>query len=56
MIASHRLLPHKGGTAVELPFSSEGLFAHIVSMALSRLIREYVATEAGCLKRRCELM
>ena len=54
MIADHRLAPSDGGTEVELSFTSSGLVANLVSMMFSRLIREYVATEARSLKRQCE--
>jgi carbon monoxide dehydrogenase subunit G len=54
MIADHRLAPGDGGTKVELSFSSSGLVANLVSMMFSKLIREYVATEARSLKRQCE--
>ena len=53
MIAGHRLSPHDGATAVELSFTSKGLVAHIVSKVFSRLISNYVATEAKSLKNRC---
>ncbi|MBO0910542.1 MAG: SRPBCC family protein [Acidobacteria bacterium] len=53
-VADHRLVPLHGGTEVELSVSSEGLLANIVGMMFSRLIREYVSTEARSLKRRCE--
>jgi hypothetical protein len=54
MIADHRLVPHDGGTVVELSFASKGLLADLVSMIFSRLIREYVATEARSLQRQCK--
>ena len=54
MIADHRLAPRDGGTEVELSFTSSGLVANLVSMMFSKLIREYVATEARNLKRQCE--
>jgi len=54
MIADHRLVPHDGGTEVELSFASKGFMADIVSTIFSRLIREYVATEARSLRRQCE--
>ena len=55
MIADHRLAPQDGGTEVELSFTSSGLVPNLVSMMFSKLIREYVATEARSLKRQCEL-
>ena len=54
MIADHRLAPRDGGTEVELSFTSSGVVANLVSMMFSKLIREYVATEARSLKRQCE--
>lgn len=54
MIADHRLLARDSGTEVELSFASKGLLADLVSMILSRLIREYVATEARSLERQCK--
>jgi uncharacterized protein YndB with AHSA1/START domain len=54
IIADHRLAPRDGGTEVELSFSSSGVVANLVSMMFSKLIREYVATEARSLKRQCE--
>jgi hypothetical protein len=54
MIADHRLVPCSGGSKVELSFSSEGFAANIVASLFSRIIREYVATEAKSLKRRCD--
>jgi len=55
IIADHRLAPRDGGTEVELSVTSNGLVANLVSMMFSKLIREYVATEARSLKRQCEL-
>ena len=54
MIADHRLAPRDGGTEVELSFTSNGLVANLLSMMFSKLIRDYVATEARSLKRQCE--
>jgi len=54
MIADHRLVPRNGATEVELSFASKGLLADLVSMILAKLIREYVATEARSLQRKCE--
>jgi carbon monoxide dehydrogenase subunit G len=54
MVADHRIAIRDGQTEVELSFSSKGLIADVVSMLLSKTIRKLVATEAGCLKRRCE--
>jgi hypothetical protein len=54
MIADHRLAPVSAGTEVELSFRSTGFLANVVGMLFSKLIREYVATEARSLKQRCE--
>lgn len=54
MIAGHRLSFRDGGTEVELSFTSEGLLAKIVGKMFSKLIRDYVATEAKSLKSRCD--
>ena len=54
MIADHRLVPRNGTTEVELSFASKGFLANLVSMIFSRLIREYVATEARSLQHQCE--
>jgi hypothetical protein len=54
MVAGHRLSPSDGGTEVELSFRSKGLLANIVCKIYSKLISEYVATEAKSLKSRCD--
>jgi hypothetical protein len=54
MIADHRLAPVSAGTEVELSFRSTGFVANVVGMLFSKLIHEYVATEAKSLKQRCE--
>jgi carbon monoxide dehydrogenase subunit G len=54
MVADHRLMPADAGTEVELSFSSNGFLANFVAALFSKLIREYVATEAKSLKRKCE--
>ena len=54
MIADHRLAPRDWGTEVELSLTSSGLFANLLSTMFSKLIRDYVATEARSLKRQCE--
>jgi hypothetical protein len=54
LAAGHRIAPVEGGTEVELSFQSIGLFPGVVSWMFSKRIREYVATEAKCLKQRCE--
>lgn len=54
MIADHRISPGMAGAEVELSFRSSGFLANLVGMVFSKLICEYVATEAMALKRRCE--
>lgn len=54
MTAEHRLSSHDGATEVELSFSSKGLLANIVGKMFSKMISDYVATEAKCLKSRCD--
>jgi len=56
MVANHRIEPGDGATRVELSFVSQGLLANIVGNLFSRMIREYVATEARSLKERCDLL
>jgi uncharacterized protein YndB with AHSA1/START domain len=54
MIADHRISPGKAETEVELSFRSSGFLANLLGMVFSKLICEYVATEAMGLKRHCE--
>jgi carbon monoxide dehydrogenase subunit G len=54
MIADHRVSPSDGGAEVELSFTSKGLLANIVGKVFSKLIRDYVATEAKSLKSKCD--
>ena len=54
MIADHRISPRDGGAEVELSFASEGLVANIVAKMFSKLIGDYVATEAKSLKSPCD--
>jgi len=54
MIGGHRLSSRDGATEVELSFASKGLVANIVSKMFSKLISDYVATEAKSLKSRCD--
>lgn len=56
MVADHRIEPRDGGSAVELSFTSEGLPANIVGSLFSKMIRDYVATEARSLKNRCDAL
>jgi Polyketide cyclase / dehydrase and lipid transport len=54
MIADHRLSNRDGATEVELSFTSKGTFANLVGKIFSKLISDYVATEAKSLKSRCD--
>ena len=54
MMADHRLISNKTQTEVELSFRSKGFLANFLSAVFSRIIRDYVATEARSLKRTCE--
>jgi carbon monoxide dehydrogenase subunit G len=54
MIADHRLSGDSSGTEVELSFATEGLLGAILGGIYSKLITEYVATEARSLKTHCE--
>ncbi|HUP02942.1 MAG TPA: SRPBCC family protein [Bryobacteraceae bacterium] len=56
MIADHRLKRVEGGTEVELSFATRGLVGWLVGLVYSKLIRDYVATEARSLKRRSDGM
>ena len=54
LIGDHRLSNRDGATEVELSFTSEGLLAGVVAGLFSKLIGDYVATEAKNLKSRCD--
>jgi hypothetical protein len=54
MIADHEIVPGDGATKVELSFTSKGLLANVMGNLFSRRIRDYVATEARSLKKRCD--
>ena len=56
MIADHRIEKLDGAVEVELSFSSSGLLGNIVGAVFSKLIGNYVRTEAHSLKNRCELL
>lgn len=56
LIADHRIVTRDGATEVELSFSSKGLLANVATMMFTKKIRESVATEARCLKEKCEAM
>lgn len=54
LIGDHRVSKNEGATEVELSFASQGLVANLVARMFSKMIRDYVATEAKSLKSRCE--
>ena len=54
MIGDHRLSKRDGATEVELSLTSKGIFANLVGKIFSKLISDYVATEAKSLKSRCD--
>jgi hypothetical protein len=54
MIGDHNLSNRDGVTEVELSFTSKGTFANLVGKIFSKLISDYVATEAKSLKSRCD--
>ena len=55
-IADHRLAFKDGATAVELSFTSEGLVADVACALFSKKLRQFVATEAQCLRQKCEAL
>jgi len=54
LIADHRVAAGDGSTRVERSFLSKGLVANVVGSLFSRMIRDYVATEARTLKKHCD--
>jgi hypothetical protein len=57
MIAEHRLTAFDGsGTEVELAFATKGLLGALAGSIYSKLIAEYVKTEAKSLKQHCEML
>lgn len=55
MIADHRFTASDAhGTEIELSFATEGLLGGILGRKYSKLISEYLATEARSLKEHCE--
>ena len=57
MIAEHRLTAADGnGTEVEFAFATKGLLGAIAGSRYSKLITEYVKTEAKSLKQHCEML
>jgi hypothetical protein len=56
LAADHRITSHDGASEVELSFASQGLLANIVATLYSKMIAEYVATEARSLKAYCDAL
>jgi carbon monoxide dehydrogenase subunit G len=57
MVAEHRLTAFDGsGTEVEFAFATKGLVGALAGSMYSRLIAEYVKTEAKSLKQHCEML
>ena len=57
MIAEHRIIQNGSFTEVELSFRCEGFLGNLVGgLFFSKMISEYVATEARCLKSVCEAL
>jgi hypothetical protein len=56
LAAEHRITPRDGATEVELSFESHGLLANIVAILYSKMIAQYVATEAASLKTYCDTL
>lgn len=57
LVAEHRLTAFDGtGTEVELAFATKGLVGAIAGGMNSKLIAEYVKTEAKSLKQHCEML
>lgn len=54
MTADHRITELDCGTEVKLSFASAGLIGNIIGLAFSRLVSDYVKTEAQSLKNRCD--
>ena len=54
LVADHRLTSRDGATEVELSFESQGLLANVVATVFSKMIAQYVATEARSLKAYCD--
>jgi len=56
MVADHRIFALDGETNVEVSFASSGLFADVIALLFSMIIKDYVATEARSLKARCSTL
>jgi hypothetical protein len=55
LVADHRFTAaDAASTELELSFATEGLLGGIVGRMYGKLIADYVATEARCLKAHCE--
>lgn len=56
LVADHRITARDGTTEVELSFTSRGLLANLVATLFSRIIAQYVVTEAKSLKAYCDTL
>ena len=56
LVADHCITSRDGATEVELSFTSQGLLASIVATLYSKMIAQYVATEAKSLKAHCDTL
>jgi carbon monoxide dehydrogenase subunit G len=57
MIAEHRLTASDhAGTEVEISFATQGLLGALAGRMYSKLIADYVRTEARSLKQHCEAL
>ena len=56
MMADHRITATPAGTEVELSFAAEGLLGRWLGRLYSKIIAEYVATEARSLKQRADAL
>ena len=54
LVADHCISSSNGATEVELSFTSRGLLANVIATLFSRIITQYVATEAKSLKTYCD--
>jgi|HubBroStandDraft_1064217.scaffolds.fasta_scaffold46266_3 hypothetical protein len=55
LVADHRFIAADStGTELELSFATTGLLGSVVGRMYGKLIAEYIATEARCLKSHCE--
>ena len=56
LVADHRIASRDGATEIELSFTSHGLLANVVAALFSKMIAQYVATEARSLRTYCDTL